>query len=459
MEAQSRKNFVNKDDKLKTAPLKKLIISMAFPSIMAQLINVLYNIVDRIYIGKIPDVGAAALTGLGVSLPIITLISAFASFAGMGGSPLAAIELGKGEKNKAEQILCSSFILILIFSVLLTVFFMIFKIPLLYKFGASDNTIIYANDYLNIYLIGTVFVQIALGLNSFISCQGNAKTAMFSVLIGAVLNIILDYVFIFIMDFGIKGAALATIISQAVSAIWVLSFLLSKKSLIRIKKENFKFRFNTIKKIMGLGISPFIMQSTESLIIIILNSGLKKYGNDFYVGSLTVMQSVMQLITVPTQGLTHGVQPIISYNFGARNFKRVKKTFKITLLITLSVTFIFGLLTIIFPSFFAEIFTDNQEFIKIINEYMPIFMCGMCIFGIQMACQATFMGLGQAKISLFMAVLRKIILLIPLALILPIFLGVKGIYIAEPIADFTAAITTGTVFFFSFDKILSSTPE
>ncbi len=454
MENKSEEKYTDKDDKLKTMPLKKLIVSMAFPAVTAQLINVLYNIVDRIYIGKIPDVGASALTGLGVSLPIITLISAFASFAGMGGSPLSAIELGKGDKNKAEQILCGSFALILTFSVLLTVFFMIFKTPLLYCFGASDNTITYAVDYLNIYLIGTVFVQIALGLNSFISCQGNAKTAMLSVLIGAVLNIILDYFFIFILNFGIKGAALATVISQAVSAIWVLKFLFSKKSLIQIKKENFKIRFENIKRIMALGISPFIMQSTESLIIIILNSGLKKYGNDFYVGSLTVMQSVMQLITVPTQGITQGVQPIISYNFGAKNYDRVKKTFRAIFITALSITFLFGIATIVFPEFFAEIFTDNPEFIKIIKDYMPIFMCGMCIFGIQMSCQATFMGLGQAKISLFMAVLRKIILLIPLALILPVFLGVKGIYIAEPIADFTAAITTGTVFLFTFEKIL-----
>lgn len=442
------------DNKLEKMPLGKLIVSMALPSVAAQLINVLYNIVDRIYIGKIPDVGVTALTGLGVSLPVITLIAAFAAFAGMGGAPLSAIELGKGDKDKAEQILCGSFVLILIFSIVLTIFFMIFKTPLLYWFGASENTIGYAEDYLNIYLLGTIFVQTALGLNTFISCQGNAKTAMLSVLIGAVLNIILDYVFIFIFELGIKGAALATIISQAVSAVWVLRFLFSKRSVIKIKKKNFKIKPSIVKKILTLGISPFIMQSTESFIIIILNSGLKKYGNDFYVGSLTVMQSVMQLIVVPIQGITQGVQPIISYNFGAKNYDRIRKTFKTTLAIALTATLFLGASAVIFPEILARIFTDDIQLIEIINTYMPVFMCGMCIFGIQMACQATFMGLGQAKISLFMAVLRKIILLIPLALILPIFFGVSGVYLAEPIADFTAATVTGTVFMFSFEKIL-----
>jgi len=445
-----------KENKLKTMPLRKLIISMAIPAIAAQLINVLYSIVDRIYIGKIPDIGTSALTGLGVSLPIITLISAFAAFAGMGGAPLASIELGKGDKDKAEQILGGSFILIFIFAAVLTTFFLLFKTPLLYKFGASEETIPYANDYLNVYLLGTIFVQLSLGLNTFISAQGNAKIAMLSVLIGAILNIILDYIFILILGFGIKGAATATVISQAVSAIWILHFLLSKKSAIQIKKKNFKVTPKTIKRILALGISPFIMQSTESLIAIILNSGLKKYGNDFYVGSLTVMQSVMQLMTTPIQGLTQGIQPIISYNFGSKNYIRVKKAFKAALISSLTATLIFTSTTIFFPEFFARIFTDDIELIKIIKEYLPIFMCGMSIFGIQMACQATFMGLGQAKISLFMAVLRKIILLIPLALTLPTFFGVSGIYLAEPIADITAALITGTVFLFTFEKILKS---
>jgi len=447
-------NEIKKDNKLETMPLKRLIIDLALPSVTAQLINVLYNIVDRIYIGKIPEVGLSALTGLGVSLPIITLISAFAAFVGMGGAPLAAIELGRNNKNKAEEILNSGFILLIIFSITLTLFFMIFKTPLLYKFGASENTISYAQDYLNIYLIGTIFVQTALGLNPFISCQGNARTAMISVLIGAILNIALDYVFIFLFGLEIKGAALATITSQGVSAIWVLRFLISKKSMIKIKRANFKLKLSSAKKIMTLGISPFIMQSTESFIIIILNSGLKKYGNDFYVGSLTVMQSIMQLIVIPIQGVTQGVQPIISYNFGSGNHGRIRKTFKIILLFSLTATMVSGIIVILFPKFLAGIFTNDENLINIIDNYLPIFICGMCTFGVQMACQATFIGLGQAKVSLFMAILRKIILLIPLALILPMFLGVSGVYLAEPIADFTAATVTGTVFFLSFEKIL-----
>lgn len=448
----------SREKRLGTAPLGKLIFQLALPGILAQLINVLYNMVDRMYIGHIPEAGATALTGLGVCLPIIVLISAFSAFAGMGGAPLAAIQLGRGDKGRAEKILGNATTMLITCSIVLTIFFSIFKEPILYAFGASEETIGYALDYINIYLVGTIFVQLALGLNTYISCQGNAKIAMFSVLIGAVLNIVLDPIFIFSMNMGVKGAALATIISQAVSAIWVVSFLISKKSVIRIKKENLKPDWKIVGSVCALGISPFVMQSTEALVTIVLNSGLQKYGGDLYVGSLTILQSVMQLTIVPVNGMTQGVQPVISYNYGAGNFERVKKTFKIVLIADLTVTVVACLLTQFIPGVFASIFTDEAPLIALVEEVMPIFFAGIWIFGVQMACQSTFMGMGQAKVSLFLALLRKIILLIPLAMILPKFFDVQGIYYAEPVADIVAALTTGVVFLVMSKKLLSK-PE
>ncbi len=446
----------SREKRLGTEPLGKLIFQLALPGIAAQLINVLYNMVDRMYIGHMPEVGATALTGLGVCLPIIVLVSAFSAFAGMGGAPLAAIQLGRGDKGKAEKILGNAVTLLLICSLVLTVFFSIFKEPILYAFGASDETIVYALSYLDIYLVGTIAVQLSLGLNTYISCQGNAKTAMLSVLIGAVLNIALDPLFIFGFDMGVAGAALATIISQTVSAVWIVSFLLSKRSVIRIKKENLKPDGKIAGSICALGVSPFVMQSTEALVTIVLNSGLQSYGGDLYVGSLTILQSVMQLIIVPVNGLTQGVQPVISFNYGAGNFDRVKKTFRIVLLADMTVTVIACLLTQFIPGVFAAIFTTEAPLIALVEEVMPIFFAGIWIFGVQMACQSTFMGMGQAKVSLFLALLRKVILLIPLALILPKFFGVNGIYYAEPVADILAALTTGVVFAATSKKLFKA---
>ncbi|MEG1166331.1 MAG: MATE family efflux transporter, partial [Oscillospiraceae bacterium] len=314
----------SKDERLGTAPIGKLVLSLAVPSIIAQVVNVLYNIVDRMYIGHIPEVGATALTGLGVCFPILMLISAFSALIGMGGAPLAAIQLGRKNKEGAEKILGNSLTALLILSVLLTVGFQIFKEPILYAFGASTDTIVYAMEYLEIYLWGTIFVLLALGLNMFISSQGQAKTAMLSTLIGAVANIILDPIFIFVFDMGVAGAALATIISQALSAAWVLFFLLSKKTAIKIRLKHIKLRLHTILMIMALGVSPFIMQATESLVSITFNTGLQRYGGDLYVGAMTILQSVMQLLIVPLTGLTQGAQPIISYNYGANKPERVK---------------------------------------------------------------------------------------------------------------------------------------
>lgn len=443
------------DNKLGTEKIGKLVFSLALPAVIAQMVNVLYNIVDRMYIGHIPKIGSTALTGLGVCFPILMLISAFSAFVGSGGAPLASIQLGKGNNKEAEKILGNGVTMLLAFSLILTFGFMIFKEPLLYAFGASDKTFMYANQYLTIYLLGTIFVQAAIGLNTFITCQGQAKVAMFSVLIGAIINIVLDPIFIFIFDLGVRGAALATIISQGCSAIWVVAFLVSKRSSLRIKLSNLKPNWKIIGSIAALGVSPFIMQATESLINIVFNSGLKHYGGDVYVGSMTILQSVMQLFVLPTQGITMGTQPIISYNYGAKNHQRVKDAFKYTLIVTVIITAMATISVALFPQVFARMFTSDQELIALVVKVLPIFMAGIWIFGVQMACQSAFMGMGQAKISLFLALLRKVILLIPLAIILPRFTGVMGIYYAEPIADILAAITTGTLFALSFKKILA----
>ena len=444
-----------KDEKLGVMPIPQLMVSLAIPSVIAQLINVLYNIVDRMYIGHIPDIGPVALTGVGVTMPVIMLISAFSAFIGAGGAPLAAIALGKGDRDRAEKILGNGVSILLIFSTVLILFFMIFKQPLLYMFGASEQTIIYAQRYITIYLAGTVFVQLALGLNMFISSQGQAKTAMLSVLIGAVINIVLDPIFIFGLKMDVRGAALATVISQAVSAVWVVRFLVSEKSVIRIRKKNFALDFRILAGVMALGVSPFIMQATESAISIVLNRGLSIYGGDLYVGSMTILQSVMQLAVIPVQGFTQGVQPIISYNFGAGKFDRVRKTYRLTIMTTVMISVVYCLLTVNFPTVFAGLFTSDKELLALVGKVMPIFMAGIWIFGIQMGCQTTFMGLGQAKISLFLALLRKVILLIPLALILPRYFGVMGIYYSEPISDTISAATAGILFLCVRKKIVS----
>ena len=444
----------HKDERLGTEPLGRLMFSLAVPSVAAQLINVLYNIVDRIYIGHIPKYGDVALTGVGVTFPILTMISAFSAFAGMGGAPLASIQLGKQNKQKAEQILGNSAGLLVLCAVILTVFFSVFKTPILYAFGASDATITYARDYITIYLIGTIFVQLALGLNAYISGQGEAKIAMFSVLIGAVLNICLDPVFIFLFHLGVRGAALATIISQAVSAAWVVRFLTSEKSVMRLTFKNMHLNGATIKMIAGLGISPFIMQSTESLVTITLNTGLQKYGGDLYVGSMSILMSIMQLITIPVQGITQGIQPVISYNYGAGNIDRVKATLKRMILVCLSGTLVLAGVAIFFPEVYTGLFTNNKELLELTCKVMPVYFLGISIFGIQCACQTSFISLGQAKVSLFIALLRKIILLIPLAIILPKFMGVMGIYRAEPVADTISVLTTSVVFVITMKKVL-----
>ncbi len=447
----------SREEKLGKAPIVKLIMSMGVPTLIAQIINLLYNIIDRIYIGHIPDVGAIALTGVGLALPMIVIISAFSSFVGAGGAPLSAIALGKGDKEEAEKILGNGFSLLLLFSVSLMVIFFIVKGPLLYAIGASDATFPYADEYMTIYIFGTVFVQISLGMNPYITAQGHSKTAMISVLIGAFLNIALDPLFIFAFGMGIKGAALATVISQFVSAVWVLRFLTKKERAIGIRRKNLKIEKRIVAKVMSLGVSPFIMQATESMISIVMNSGLQKYGGDLYVGTLTIMQSVMQFVSIPVSGFTQGVQPIMSYNFGAGNKQRVKKTYFTMFIMVMTYSVLFTGTIMLFPETFARLFTNSEELIHLVASVLPIFMCGMLIFGIQMTSQTTFLALGQAKISLFIALLRKVILLIPLAIILPwITKDAMFIYYAEPISDIISAVTCGILFVTMFSKILSS---
>lgn len=446
---------LTKEERMATGSVSGLILAMSIPSIIAQVINVLYNIVDRIYIGHIPGVGAAALTGVGLTFPIAVLISAFSAFSSAGGAPLAAIWLGKGDREHAEKILGGSVWLLFVFTVALMGIFYIFHVPFLYAFGASDATITYAASYLKIYLVGTLFVELAMGLNTFIIVQGQSKIAMCSILIGAVVNIILDPVFIFAFGWGVKGAAAATVISQGLSAFWNLKFLLGSTSTLKIKRAFIRLDKKMIKDILSLGISPFIMRSTECLISIVMNRQLQVYGNDLYVGSMTIMQSVMQFMSAPLAGFTQGVQPIISYNFGAGNFARVKKFYRVMI----AVSFIYGFcsngLAVLFPQFFAGLFTTDAELIALVGKVMPVFFVGMLFFGIQQGIQPTFLALGQAKISLFIALLRKVILLVPLALIFPIFWGVKGVYYAEPVSDIVSVLVASVLFLTNIKRILS----
>ncbi len=446
---------MTREERMATAPIGKLMVSMTLPSILAQIINILYSIIDRIYIGHMEGVGADALTGVGVTFCITVFISAFSAFISNGAAPLAAIWMGKQDKEHAEKILGNSVSFLLICTVVLMAVFYAFQRPLLYMFGASDATIGYAVDYLSIYLVGTLFVELALGLNAFIICQSQPKTAMLSVLIGAVANIILDPIFIFGLGMGVKGAATATVISQALSAAWVMVFLLSPKSTLKIRKKFLKPDGRIFGSVFSLGISPFIMRATESFISIVLNHGLQTYGGDMHVGSLTIMQSVMQLFSAPISGYTQGMAPIISYNYGAKNFDRVRRLYRWMIGICFGFMAVCTATTMLFPRLYASLFTNEAELIELVGRVMPIFMAGMLIFGLQNGIQPTFLALGQAKISLFIAVLRKVILLIPLAIILPHFMGVMGIYYAEPISDILSATTATVLFMLNIKKILS----
>lgn len=444
----------NQSAALATEPVGKLLLKLSAPAIAAQIVNLLYNMVDRIYIGHIDKIGDLALTGVGVCFPLIMIISAFAALVGMGAAPRASIFMGKGDKATAEKILGNSLTLLLCVSAVLTVVFVFFAKPILLTFGASENTIGYAMEYISIYSFGTVFVQLTLGLNAFISAQGFAKISMMTVLIGAVCNILLDPVFIFGLNMGVKGAAIATVISQFISMVWILKFLTGSKTELKIRKENLKLNPQIFLPCMALGLSPFIMQATESLISVCFNSSLLKYGGDIAVGSMTILTSVMTFSILPLQGLCQGSQPIISYNYGAKKADRVKQGFKLTLFSCLVFSFTVWALVMLFPQNFIKLFNNNPELVDFASHALRIYMAVNCVFGAQIACQQTFIALGNAKCSLFLALLRKIILLIPLIYILPQFISnrTNAVFLAEPVADIIAVSCTVVLFTVQFRK-------
>lgn len=445
------------EERLGTDPMLRLIFRMALPAVAAQFVNLLYAIVDRVYIGHIPGIGTDALAGVGVTMSIVILISSFSAIVGAGGAPLAAIALGQGNRERAGKILGNGFVLLLLFTVVTSSLAYLFMEPVLLLTGASEHTLGYAEDYLSVYLLGTLFVELSVGLNAFINTQGRPGIAMTSVLIGAAMNIVLDPVFIFGLDMGVKGAALATILSQACSAGWVLRFLFSRQASLPLERRYMKLDKGIVLSMLALGVSPFIMASTESLVGFVLNGSLKHFG-DIHVSALAILQSAMQFASVPLVGFAQGFVPVASYNYGHGYKDRVRSCFRISLITMFSFNFALMLLMICFPSVVASAFTDDEVLIGTVRCVMPVFLAGMTIFGLQRACQNMFVALGQAWISIFIALLRKVILLIPLALLLPRFWGVNGIYAAEAISDATAAVCCTLLFAWKFPKILSRIP-
>ena len=426
-----------------------LLFKLALPAILAQVINLLYNLVDRMSIGHIAEVGSVALTGLGVTMPFIMCVSAFAALVSMGGAPRASIMMGRGNKEEAERILGNCTSMLVLVAVIVTVVSQIWGQDILLLFGASESTLPYAWAYMQIYSLGTIFVQLALGLNAFINAQGFARTGMLTVVIGAVCNIILDPIFIFGLHMGVRGAALATILSQGVSCVWIVRFLLGKETTLRIRKGNLKIRPKTVGPCIALGVAPFIMQFTESVLNICFNTSLLKYGGDVAVGAMTILSSVMQMSMLPIQGLTQGAQPIIGFNYGAKKMDRVKKTFRLLLVSCVAFTAVIWLICMILPQAFILIFTDQAELIAFTKWAIRIYMAVSVIFGVQISCQQTFIALGNAKTSVFLALLRKVILLIPLIYILPAFMEDKlmAVFLAEPVADVIAVTTTSILFY------------
>ena len=450
MRKAKRENDLGRD------PIGRLLLRLAVPTVTAQLVNALYNIVDRMYIGHIEGVGDLALTGLGVCFPVIMFVSALSALVGMGGGSRAVVRMGAGDPEGANAILGNCATLLVVLSVVFTILLQLVKEPMLYLFGATDNTIGYALDYLTIYLWGTIFVEISLGLNFFITAQGFSTVGMATVLIGAVVNIVLDPILIFGCGMGVSGAALATITAQGVSAVWVVCFLMGRRTKLRLQRHFARLDWKVLSPVLALGVSPFIMQSTESLVNIAFNSSLKAYGGDPAVGAMTICSSIMQVFYLLFQGLSQGGQPIVGYNYGAGNLDRVRKTFRLVFTCSLVFSTLSCLAIELFPGMFVAMFNDKPELVEIAVWTLRVYAAGMFMLGIQNSCQQTFVALGQAKISLFLALLRKIILLIPLIFILPHFIAnqVLAVFLAEPAADILAALTTGGMFFWRFPRIL-----
>ena len=446
----------NNKEFLGTAPVGRLLFKLALPTVFAQLINMLYNVVDRIYIGHMPDGGDLALTGVGVCMPIIMIVSAFAALVSSGGAPRASISMGRRDIDSAEKILGACFTLQVLISVVLTVVLLIWNRGLLLSFGASENTIEYAAAYMNIYALGTIFVQLTLGMNAFVTAQGFTRISMFSVVIGAVANIILDPIFIYAMDMGVRGAALATVLSQAASSAWVLSFLCGKKTILHLKRANLSLSPKIILPCLALGSATFIMQASESVISVCFNSSLLKYGGDLAVGAMTILVSVMQFAMLPMQGIAQGAQPILSYNYGAKNAERVKKTFRLLLFSCLTYSVTLWSIIMLFPRVFGAMFTSVPALLDFTEGVIRIYFGGMILFGIQIACQMTFVSLGNAMSSVIVAVMRKFVLLLPLIYIVPKVVSdpTLGVYMAEPVADIIAVTFTAILFSFRFRKAI-----
>ena len=452
-------NLTKDNSFLATAPVGRLLVKLAIPTIAAQLINMLYNIVDRIYIGHIPESGELALTGVGVCMPLIMIVSAFAALISTGGAPRASIFMGKGDNASAEKTLGGCFSLQIVISAVLTAALLIFHKRLLWAFGASENTIGYATEYMKLYALGTVFVQLTLGMNAYITAQGFAKEGMLTVLIGALCNIALDPLFIYTFGMGVKGAALATIISQGISCVWVLAFLVGRKTVLRLRWRNLFVSPKLILPCLALGFAPFIMQASESVISVCFNSSLLKYGGDIAVGAMTILTSVMQFAMLPLQGLAQGAQPITSYNFGAKNPQRIKKTFRLLLTVSLAYSFLLWGCIMLFPRAFAGIFTPDPLLLDFTEKALRIYCGVLCIFGIQVACQMTFVSLGKAGASATVAIVRKFVLLLPLIYLMPSLWAqdkTSAVYFAEPIADILAVSFTAILFIFVFRKAIRS---
>ena len=446
----------NKKEFLGTAPIGRLLFKLAIPTVVAQLVNMLYNVVDRIFIGHIPAIGDVALTGVGVCMPLLMIVSAFAALIGSGGAPRASIFLGKQEQENAERTLGNCFVAQLLISAILTTVLLLWAEPLLLTFGASENTIRYAVDYMKIYALGTVFVQLTLGMNAFITAQGKTAVAMLSVLIGAVMNIALDALFVLGFNLGVRGAALATIISQSASCAWVLCFLLGRRTVLRLRPKFFLPIPRILFPSLALGTATFIMQASESVISVCFNASLLRYGGDIAVGAMTILTSVMQFAMMPLTGIAQGAQPILSYNYGAKNTQRVKKTFRLLLAVCLSYSVALWAVVMAFPGGFAGIFTPDQALRDFADWALRIYMSGIVIFGIQIACQMTFVSLGKAGSSVIVAVVRKFVLLLPLIYLMPLLMEnrTRAVFVAEPIADIVAVLFTTVLFIFQFRRAM-----
>ncbi len=442
---------------LGSEPIGRLLFRLAVPTVIAQLINMLYNVVDRIYIGHIPEVGDLALTGVGVCMPIIMLVSAFAALVSSGGAPRASILLGKRDVEGAERVIGGCFTLLIIISAILSAVLLLFGEELLLAFGASENTVGYAVDYLTVYALGTVFVQLTLGMNAFVTAQGRTAISMLSVIIGAVMNILLDPLFIYVFGMGVRGAAIATVISQAASCLWIVLFLFGKRAAIRLKPRQLLPRAGVVLPCIALGSAAFVMQASESVISVCFNSSLLRYGGDVAVGAMTILTSVMQFAMLPLQGIAQGAQPILSYNYGAKKAERVRKTYRLLLTVSLCYSSVLWLLVMIMPRGFAALFTTAPALLEFTEWALRIYFSGMILFGIQMACQMTFVSLGNALSSVAVAVVRKFVLLLPLIYILPLFFEnrVFAVYLAEPVADVIAVTFTAILFFFRFRRVMS----